>query len=119
MRRKYKLTGCARFLIFLLIFTPIVLIGVSLYYGENPIEKAKELLNIETRVDNPESEEMTYEGTGKEDAGEVSEINILREQTRIQKSTIETLKKENEDLRNQILEKDREIQLLKQQSGNN
>jgi len=37
MKNKYKITGFARFIIFFLIFTPIVLIGVRFYKtGELP-----------------------------------------------------------------------------------
>lgn len=122
MRRKYKLTGCARFFIFLLIFTPLVLIGVSLYNGINPIEKAKELLNIETteNVEQPRQDNTSTERPSNDSnsSSGVSEVNILKNQVEVQQNTIEELKKENSDLKNQIKEKDREIQNLKQQLGN-
>jgi predicted RNase H-like nuclease (RuvC/YqgF family) len=122
MRRKYKLTGCARFLIFLLIFTPLVLIGVSLYNGVNPIEKAKELLNIETTENVAEPrQDNTSTNRAADDSNSssgVSEVNILKNQVEVQQNTIDELKKENTDLKNQIKEKDREIQNLKQQLGN-
>lgn len=116
MRRKYKLTGCARFFIFLLIFTPLVLIGVSIYHGSNPLDQVKELLNIEQS----ESEvgEEIYENpqvSGEGETGEgVSELGILKEQTRVQQNVIDELKKENVELKKQLKEKEREIQVLKQ-----
>ncbi len=122
MRRKYKLTGCARFLIFLLIFTPLVLIGVSLYNGVNPIEKAKELLNIESveGIQQPKQDNTTSTRPANENnsSSGVSEVNILKNQVDVQQNTIDELKKENSDLKNQIKAKDREIQNLRQQLGN-
>ncbi len=47
MRKKYKMTGFARFLIFLLIFTPIAYFGASYYNGEDPVAKIKEVLKID------------------------------------------------------------------------
>ena len=43
MRKKYKLTGFARFLIFMLFFAPVSYIGVSYYQGENGIDKFLDL----------------------------------------------------------------------------
>ena len=45
MRKKYKLTGFARFLIFMLFFAPLSYIGVSYYQGEDGLEKIKNLFN--------------------------------------------------------------------------
>ncbi|TVR89933.1 MAG: hypothetical protein EA411_01240 [Saprospirales bacterium] len=41
MRRKYKLTGCARFLIFLLIAGPVIYISATLITGTSPWEELK------------------------------------------------------------------------------
>lgn len=113
MRRKYKMTGCARFFIFLLIFTPLVLIGVNVYNGNNPIDQIKDLLNIEkteatveTRAENEEEPSSTISSEG-----------ILKSTIETQKSTIKELRKQVEDLEKQLKNKEQEIQFLKQ-SGN-
>jgi len=45
MKNKYKITGFARLLIFLILFTPIAYIGASYYQGEDGIEKIKSIFN--------------------------------------------------------------------------
>ncbi|WP_235296723.1 hypothetical protein [Portibacter marinus] len=112
MRRKYKMTGCARFLIFLLIFTPLVLIGVSIYNGNNPIDQVKELLNIETTE---QPLERNVENDNK--TSTVSSEGILKSTIETQKETIQELRKEISDLKEELQQKDRQIQLL-QGSGN-
>ena len=107
------MTGCARFLIFLLIFTPIVLIGVSIYNGNNPIDQVKDLLNIES-VERPADSQNTSDNN----SDEVSADAILQSTINAQKDEIENLKKEVEDLRNTLTERDKEILHLKQQLGN-
>jgi len=41
MRKKYKLTGFARLMIFMLFFAPVAYIGASYYNGEDGIAKIK------------------------------------------------------------------------------
>jgi len=106
------MTGCARFLIFLLIFTPLVLIGVSVYNGHNPIDQVKDLLNIET-TEQPVSRNVE---SGRDNASVTSE-GILKSTIETQKITIQELRKEITDLENELRQKDRQIQLL-QNSGN-
>jgi peptidoglycan hydrolase CwlO-like protein len=43
MRKKYKLTGFARLVIFLILFTPVAYIGANYYNGEDGIAKIKSL----------------------------------------------------------------------------
>lgn len=111
MRRKYKMTGCARFFIFLLIFTPLVLIGVSYYNGNNPLEQAKELLNIESS-ERPVEKRMESGNTSS-----VSNENILKSTIETQRTTIEELREEVSDLKQALKDRDREINILKQ-AGN-
>lgn len=44
MARKLKLTGFARFLIFLIIFAPIAFLGASYYNGEDGIQNLKNII---------------------------------------------------------------------------
>lgn len=46
MRKKYKMTSFARFIIFMAIFAPLAFIGASYYNGENGIEKFKDLIGL-------------------------------------------------------------------------
>lgn len=101
------MTGCARFLIFLLIFTPLVLIGVSLYNGNNPIDQVKELLNIETTT-----QATTEEVSETKGSTSVTSEGILKSTIETQKETIEELRREIKDLQDQVRQKDRQIQLL-------
>ena len=45
MRPKYKVTGCARFFVFLIIFLPIVYFGAAYLRGEDGIQKLKDFYN--------------------------------------------------------------------------
>ncbi len=44
MKVKYRMTPFARFLIFMIFFTPIAYIGLQYYQGENGLQKAKDLI---------------------------------------------------------------------------
>lgn len=46
MKNKYKITGFARLLIFMIFFAPIAYIGASYYQGEDGIAKIKSLINV-------------------------------------------------------------------------
>jgi septal ring factor EnvC (AmiA/AmiB activator) len=54
MKSKYKITGFARLLIFMVIFTPIAYIGASYYQGEDGIAKIKSLINVSNEGDTVE-----------------------------------------------------------------
>ena len=42
MKPKYKVTGCARFFVFLIIFLPIVFFGAAFLRGENGVQIIKD-----------------------------------------------------------------------------
>lgn len=42
MRPKYKVTGCARFFVFFLIFIPVVFFGAAYLRGENGVQIIKD-----------------------------------------------------------------------------
>ena len=62
MKNKYKITGFARLLIFMIFFAPIAYLGVSYYQGEDGIEKIKSIYNgqskesIETQISKKKKE---------------------------------------------------------------
>lgn len=45
MKPKYKVTGCARFFVFLIIFLPIVFFGAAYLRGENGVQIVKDFWN--------------------------------------------------------------------------
>ncbi len=58
MKKKYKMTGCARLIIFIIIFAPIAYLAASYYNGQDGIEQLKKLLGIE-KVKSSEDEGAT------------------------------------------------------------
>ena len=110
------MTGCARFFIFLLIFTPAVLIGVSYFNGNNPLEQIKDLLGIE-KVEQRSNNNQT-DTTYKPSTSDVSNENILKSTIETQKSTINDLQEKVKSLESTLSERNKEIQYLKQQRGN-
>ena len=42
MKPKYKVTGCARFFLFFVIFVPIVYFGAAYFRGEDGVQKLKD-----------------------------------------------------------------------------
>ena len=47
MRKKYKITGFARFRIFMIFFAPLAYIGASYYNGEDGIANIKKLIGLD------------------------------------------------------------------------
>lgn len=90
MKKKYKLTGCARFFIFMIIFVPIVWAGVSIYEGNNPLEPIQRLFNSESNSSNANEETS------------INEIDILKQDLKIKEARIEALEKEVKNLKNQL-----------------
>lgn len=98
--KKYKMTGCARFFIFLIIFLPLLYLGVSYYNGEDGIQNVKDFLGIENN-----------EGQREDDSSDVAD---LREQMDAKDKTIRDLNEQIENLREQLKEKEEEIERLQQ-----
>jgi hypothetical protein len=46
MKSKYKMTGCARFFIVLIILAPLAYIGASYYNGQDGLQNLKSLFGI-------------------------------------------------------------------------
>ena len=94
MKRKYKPTGCARLLGFLLIFTPLVYFGVSYYQGENPINNIKTFLRIDNNHPNAieESVETKSDLSADEKITLQEKIKDLEERIELLENTILELK---------------------------
>lgn len=94
MKRKYKLTGCARFVIFMIIFIPIVWIGVSYYQGNDPLTSVKDLFKIENTDSNTER--------STEPNSTISDSNILKQELKLKDARIKDLEKEILELKYQL-----------------
>ena len=105
---KYRTTGCFKFLIFLLFAVPASLAISAYVNGENPIEFIKEKLGQISSSDSESTATIDRGSSGtssKEISDLNSEINELRNKVR-------SLESENQNLRNVIKEKDKEIKSL-------
>ena len=50
MKKKYQMTGCAKFFVVILLLAPLAYIGASYYNGQDGIENLKSLLGIGTKT---------------------------------------------------------------------
>lgn len=99
MARRLKLTGFARFLIFLLIATPLIYSGVSIYKGDHPLDSLKKDFGIDLRSNNTEQvDEREY------DQSDSREIDDLQERIDFLRNKNEELEMENERLKSRIIE---------------
>lgn len=98
MRPKYKVTGCARFFVFLIIFVPIVYFGAAYLRGENGMQMLKEFFNGIT---------------GKEN---VNDNSVDRDTYRIDdlQKELREAKEEIRELKAIIKDQEKEIKQLKQ-----
>lgn len=99
MASKYKLTGCARFLIFFIIVAPLVYFGVTFYTGNDPMSPFE---NIE------------LPSLKKDNSGTVSEENIRNEALKVKDERILELEQRIEDLETIIEQQKTEIKRLRE-----
>lgn len=96
--KKYKVTGCARFFIALIIIAPLAYLGAAYYNGENGIQNIKNFLGIGKQTESPANSD-TYEKTGEDLEKQLSakdkEIKKLQDEN-------DRLKKENAALQEQL-----------------
>ena len=102
MKKKYKLTGFARLVIFLIFFLPLVYLGVSIYHGENPLEKFEHL--------------WTPQSTQNEDKPYISKDRFGINDDEDLKDKLKNKDSEIEDLKNRIRSLERELNQVKEQS---
>jgi hypothetical protein len=62
MKPKYKVTGCARFFVFFIIFIPLVFFGAAYMRGENGVQIIKDYYHkIVGKSDSKPSTDNTYD----------------------------------------------------------
>ena len=107
---KYRTTGCFKFLIFILIAIPAALAISSYYHGENPIDFVKEKLG---QTSTSEQGTATINDRGNNSSTQSSkEISDLNTEINELRNQVRSLESENQNLRNVIKEKDKEIKRL-------
>lgn len=97
MRPKHKVTGCARFFIFLIIFVPIVFFGAAYFRGEDGWQLLKD--QYHSLFGKPSRDSKTNDR-------DTYRIEDLQED-------LDDARNEIRDLRNQLREKEKEIEKLK------
>jgi len=102
MRRKTKMTPFARLFIALLIIVPLSFVIASLVNGENSFEKLKETIGL---GDSAPTKDASTADISKAFEKEVANLE----------EKIEKLKEENNDLLEQLNNKENEIKYLKKQ----
>ena len=78
MKPKYKVTGCARFFVFFIIFIPLVFFGAAYLRGENGVQIIKDYYHkIIGKDDHAGSKQDTYDPQARirELEKELSEAN--------------------------------------------
>ncbi len=106
MKVKYRMTPFARFLIFMIFFTPIAYLGLQYYQGEDGLQKAKDLIGW----DSSSAKETTSETTKSTNSG------ISKDRFGINESTADQIKskeREIKELEQRIRQLKREIEGLK------
>jgi len=88
MAGKFKITGFARFFIFLLVAAPLIYSGVSMFRGENPLESAKRDLGIESSTSSNKTS-ISSSSKSSEIAELKSELNNLKDENRALKRKLE------------------------------
>ena len=103
MSKNYKMTGFAKFFIFLLIAAPLSFVGASYYNGQDPFETFKkwDLFNKKD-TKTVKSDTKVYENTSLEKELEIKELEIKQQNEKIAKleELIESQKKEIAQLKN-------------------
>jgi hypothetical protein len=99
MGPKYKVTGCARFFLFFIIFVPIVFFGAAYFRGENGVEIIKD--NYHKIFGGKESASVP---SGK--GAETYPVEELQKQLKVANEKIEKLEQ-------RVEEQEKEIEKLK------
>lgn len=105
-RKKFKMTGFARFFIVLLILAPLAYIGASYYNNEDGIENFKNL--FKGKVSNGSNSSTST------DTKPMNELPVSTPSSSSDQGTVEALRKENEQLRKELRQKTDELEAVKE-----
>jgi peptidoglycan hydrolase CwlO-like protein len=104
--RKYKMTGCARFFLVLIVLAPLAYIGASYVKGEDGIENIKNLLGLGDKQEESSNAGSTYDRTSED-------LKDLQDQLEDRDRKIRRLENENDDLQQRIDALEDELRELK------
>ena len=125
-RKKFKLTGFARFFLIMIVLAPLAFIGASYYNGEDGIENLKNLFKGKFKFEKKEvikeetkdNQEETSEALIKPAPSKIeinSQVAKLQDELDFKNQKVDSLYKENAALKAQIESKDKELKDVKNQ----
>lgn len=119
-KSRFRVTGFARFVLMLIIVTPLAYLGASYINGEDGIENLKNLFKGELTTEEvmqPETPQNDVEETKTPEAVQQNQAELERLESELDYQTRlnQELKEENETLKRNLWEKDQEIARLKGQ----
>ena len=116
MATKYKMTGCAKFFIFLIFAVPLAYIGASYYNGNDPFEKIK---NMEIFQKKPDSNDDTasYKKDKNTNRQKLDNSTLIKE-LELKDEEIKFLRRKIKKLEDLIESQKQEIKRLKKVDGN-
>ncbi len=103
MGPKYKVTGCARFFLFLILFVPAVFFGAAYARGENGVQLIKDYYH--QLIGKKPADRQTKDMTETKPAESSHEAALQQE--------LDQAKEEIKELKAKLYEKDQEIEQLK------
>ncbi len=108
MAQKYKMTGCAKFFIFLIIAVPLAYIGASYYNGADPFAKIKEIEIFKTDKGNSSKDAQT-----KNINAPVVNESTLKKELELKNEEIEFLNKKIKKLEDLVNQQKEELEKLR------
>ena len=99
MKPKYKTTGCFRFIIFFLIFVPLVFFGAAYFRGENGLQILKDFYHKVVGKSSTSS-------TSEDDKSDTYSSDDC-------KTELKKVQDENDELKRKVREQENEIAKLK------
>lgn len=115
MRRKYKLTGCARFLIFLVIAVPVIFFTAQFITGENPLTELKSALGWgkdEVEVVEPYAPQSDTLGQIETSEPESTDDRSIKESAAPEQKTLSQFDSKISDLNKRISELEKRLEQL-------
>lgn len=108
MKRRFRLTGFARFFFVMLFIVPVAYFGAAYYNGEDGLQNLKNLLGIDKGNTTAETKRNTAPSSnGYKNASDADWQELKRR--------VENLEKENRDLKVKIRDLDLELKAAKMQ----
>lgn len=95
MKPRYKVTGCARFFLFLILFVPAVFFGAAYFRGENGVQIIKDFYHNLIGRD-------SGSGAGTHESGDTMSVKELEKKLDEAREEIRVLKRQLKEAENEI-----------------